>query len=65
MKSTFVAQAAWLDKHGVHEAGPTLLQASLEALNKQGASFAEDLERAGWSSHRVTIRLGSRRYQQQ
>ncbi|CAK0786904.1 hypothetical protein CVIRNUC_010118 [Coccomyxa viridis] len=58
-----VWQAAWLDVRGIVNATRTDLQASLEALRRQGPVFTKELRAAGWQVDNVTIRLGPVRYQ--
>ena len=58
-----VMQAAWLDARGIVNATRTDLQASLEALRRQGPVFTKELRAAGWQVDNVIIRLGPVRYQ--
>ena len=57
-----VLQAAWLDHRGVVDATQRDLQASIDAVKKQGAAFIHDLGRGGWQVGNVTIRTGQVRF---
>jgi hypothetical protein len=62
MRLVLAVQAAWLDHRGTIDATAADLQASLDALTKQGPAFIEELRRAGWEVEKVTIRAGQVRF---
>lgn len=55
-------QAAWLDHKGVGDATKRELQASIDAVRKQGPAFIHELRRGGWQVGSVTIRTGQVRF---